>query len=111
MADTLVKCTSCARVNPPNARYCIDCGSILARVFCSSCGTANPEGLEKCLDCGAPLPSLSGMRWKPIVTILQPTSAMGYEGETNLDFLVEAPAAVQEPPKDVLSRLREKLRL
>ena len=51
------------------------------------------------------------MRWKPIVTILQPTSAMEYEGESNPDFLVETPATVQEPPKDALSRFRGKFKL
>jgi hypothetical protein len=62
-----------------DARYCIDCGSILKPVYCSSCGTANPEGLEQCLECGKTLPTLVGIRWSPIVTVLKPTSAMTNE--------------------------------
>jgi RNA polymerase subunit RPABC4/transcription elongation factor Spt4 len=79
MSGTIVRCPSCKRVNKLDARYCIDCGSILRPIYCSSCGTANPEGLEQCLECGKTLPTLMGIRWGPIVTVLKPTSAMTNE--------------------------------
>jgi hypothetical protein len=84
MSGTIVRCPSCKRANKLDARYCIDCGSILKPIYCSSCGTANPEGLEQCLECGNPLPTLMGIRWSPIVNVLKPTSAMTNEEISDL---------------------------
>ena len=69
-------CASCGKTNAKGGSYCIHCGAILNAIYCSSCGTKNPDGLENCLECGATMPSLAGFRWNPIVTVLNPTSAM-----------------------------------
>jgi RNA polymerase subunit RPABC4/transcription elongation factor Spt4 len=76
MPPAYLTCPSCRKTNAEDGRYCIHCGSILFPVYCSSCGTRNPDGLEQCLECGSSLPSLAGFRWNPIVTVLNPTSAM-----------------------------------
>jgi predicted amidophosphoribosyltransferase len=76
MSSDYLTCSSCRKANLKGDRYCIQCGSILSPVYCSSCGTKNPDGLEQCLECGATLPSLVGFHWVPIVTVLNPTSAM-----------------------------------
>jgi RNA polymerase subunit RPABC4/transcription elongation factor Spt4 len=80
MVSAHLTCPSCSKTNAEGGRYCIHCGSILNPLYCSSCGTKNPDGLEQCLECGSSMPSLTGFRWTPTVTILNPTSAMT-EGE------------------------------
>lgn len=79
MPPAFLTCPSCGKMNAEGGRYCIQCGSILSPIYCSSCGTKNPDGLEQCLECGSSLPSLAGLRWNPIVTVLSPTSAMSGE--------------------------------
>src|SRR5262245_2772191 len=44
-------CPQCHEVNPPNARFCADCGARLA-VGCSACGALVPEGAQFCVQCG-----------------------------------------------------------
>ncbi|MGP8071068.1 MAG: double zinc ribbon domain-containing protein [Candidatus Bathyarchaeia archaeon] len=82
MPDAYLSCPSCGKTNVSDGSYCIRCGSILNPIYCSQCGTPNPDGLEKCLECGAPMPSLRGFRWTPIVTVLNPTSAMNEKTNT-----------------------------
>jgi RNA polymerase subunit RPABC4/transcription elongation factor Spt4 len=72
-------CPSCKKLDDGNGRFCIHCGSILKPVYCSHCGTLNPEDLEQCLECGNSIPRLTGVRWNPVVTVIQPTSAMTEE--------------------------------
>ena len=49
-------CQQCGRENPPEARFCHQCGSSL-RVVCSQCGTELPlaPDLRFCFSCGADL--------------------------------------------------------
>ena len=82
MASTHLTCPSCGKMNVEGGRYCIQCGAILNPIYCSLCGTKNPDGLEKCLECGSTMPSLAGLRWNPIVTVLTPTSAMTEEKQS-----------------------------
>src|SRR5215831_13790459 len=44
-------CPSCQRQNPPEANFCLRCGTRLAP-SCSSCGTALPRGSRFCYGCG-----------------------------------------------------------
>lgn len=76
MAESVTVCPSCKKRDRGYGRYCIYCGSVLRPVYCSHCGTVNPDDLEQCLQCGNPIPELTHVRWGPIVTVTQPTSAM-----------------------------------
>ena len=113
MAGDVITCSSCRKVNEPDARYCISCGRVLKPVYCSACGTVNPVGLEQCLECGNYLPALTGIRWNPIVTVLQPTSAMTNEtvAQASPDSIIETEETTQESEEGVLSRFRRKLGL
>jgi predicted amidophosphoribosyltransferase len=82
MPGSYLSCPSCGKPNLSDGRYCIHCGSILDLIYCSHCGTPNPDGLEQCLECGTSMPSLMGFRWNPIVTVLNPTSAMTERTDT-----------------------------
>ena len=49
-------CPACGAQNPPEKRFCGDCGSALAS-NCTACGAPNPPGKRFCGDCGASLGS------------------------------------------------------
>ncbi len=44
-------CAACGTANPPNARFCLNCGTRLAEA-CPSCGAPRPEGARFCGQCG-----------------------------------------------------------
>jgi class 3 adenylate cyclase/predicted ATPase len=48
------RCTSCGTENPHDARFCMQCGTGLAR-SCPSCATDNPPQARFCMSCGAGL--------------------------------------------------------
>ncbi len=48
-----IKCVSCGTVNPPEAEYCLECGSMLnAPLFCPHCGKPVNPGADICTFCG-----------------------------------------------------------
>jgi class 3 adenylate cyclase/tetratricopeptide (TPR) repeat protein len=49
-----VICLGCGAENPPDKRFCGDCGAPLA-TGCPSCGATNPPGKRFCGDCGTTL--------------------------------------------------------
>jgi class 3 adenylate cyclase len=51
--STLV-CPSCSTVVPSDARFCLSCGTALAR-RCESCGAEAPAEARFCMSCGAAL--------------------------------------------------------
>ncbi len=46
------RCSSCTTENPEGARFCMNCGSALARP-CEVCGAENPPEARFCMNCGA----------------------------------------------------------
>ena len=44
-------CASCATENIPGAKFCVECGTALARA-CPSCGTQLPGAAKFCAECG-----------------------------------------------------------
>src|SRR5215469_797420 len=46
-----MKCPRCQEPNPPQARFCAECGARLAAV-CLACGVELPEGSRFCFACG-----------------------------------------------------------
>jgi len=109
MAESLTTCPSCKKRNRGGGRYCIHCGAILKPVYCSACGTVNPDGLTHCLECGNPIPRLTEIRWGPIVTVLQPTSAMvNEETEFGPPVAETLPSESESLSKGLLSRIRDR---
>jgi class 3 adenylate cyclase/tetratricopeptide (TPR) repeat protein len=47
-------CAACGTENPAGARFCMSCGSALARV-CPECGAEAPPGARFCTSCGSSL--------------------------------------------------------
>src|SRR5262249_47936414 len=46
-----MKCPRCQQENPPQAKFCLECGARLA-LACASCGTELPASARFCLQCG-----------------------------------------------------------
>ncbi|HEX7611007.1 MAG TPA: adenylate/guanylate cyclase domain-containing protein, partial [Solirubrobacteraceae bacterium] len=47
-------CARCAAANPPDARFCMDCGAAITQA-CTACGAEAPERAHYCIKCGAAL--------------------------------------------------------
>src|SRR3989454_9634164 len=52
-----MRCPNCQTVNPPNAKFCLECGNRL--VVCPNCGTLNLPTAKFCIECGTPLTTTS----------------------------------------------------
>ncbi len=55
-----MRCPNCQTLNPPNAKYCLECGNRL--VVCPNCGTVNLPVAKFCIECGTPLASFPEKR-------------------------------------------------
>ena len=49
-----MQCPQCRHENPPQAKFCLECGARIA-LQCSRCGTELPRGARFCLECGQPV--------------------------------------------------------
>jgi class 3 adenylate cyclase/ribosomal protein L40E len=49
-----MQCLRCQHENPPQAKFCLECGAKLA-LTCSKCGTELPGEAKYCLQCGEPV--------------------------------------------------------
>jgi class 3 adenylate cyclase/tetratricopeptide (TPR) repeat protein len=49
-----MQCPGCQQENPPQAKFCLECGTRLA-LTCTQCGTELPAGAKFCLECGQPV--------------------------------------------------------
>jgi hypothetical protein len=49
-----MQCPRCQHVNPPQAKFCLECGARLA-LTCAACATELPAGARFCLECGQPV--------------------------------------------------------
>ncbi len=47
-------CSRCRQENPPQAKFCLECGARLA-LTCAKCGTELPAGAKFCLECAYPV--------------------------------------------------------
>ncbi len=48
-----MRCPNCQTINPPNAKFCLECGNRL--VVCPNCGTVNLPIARFCIECGTQL--------------------------------------------------------
>jgi class 3 adenylate cyclase/tetratricopeptide (TPR) repeat protein len=49
-----MQCPRCQHANPPEAKFCLECGARLA-LRCAACATELPAGAKFCLECGQPV--------------------------------------------------------
>src|SRR5690242_1493641 len=48
-----MRCPNCQTINPPNAKFCMECGNRL--VVCPNCQTVNFPRAKFCIECGTAL--------------------------------------------------------
>src|SRR5437867_9622625 len=51
-----MQCPRCQHENPPQAKFCLECGARVA-LTCTKCRSELPAGAKFCLECGAPVAS------------------------------------------------------
>ncbi len=56
-----MQCPRCQHENPPDSRFCFECGSRLA-LACVNCGAELPPGVKFCNQCGQPVGTRSTAR-------------------------------------------------
>jgi hypothetical protein len=49
-----MQCPRCQHENPPQSKFCFECGARLA-LRCGGCGTELPAGVNFCNQCGQPV--------------------------------------------------------
>ena len=49
-----MQCPRCQHENPPQAKFCLECGARVA-LTCTKCRSELPAGAKFCLECGAPV--------------------------------------------------------
>ena len=49
-----MRCPECQQENPPQAKFCLECATPLARQ-CANCGTPLPASAKFCLECAHPV--------------------------------------------------------
>src|SRR6266704_42808 len=65
-----MRCPNCQTINPPEARFCLECGRRL--VVCPHCGTVNVPAAKFCIECGTALVS-KGESTEPLLELVPPT--------------------------------------
>ncbi len=64
----MIRCPRCDTENPPEAQFCMRCGTPLVR-RCPVCGAPNPQDAHFCLRCGAPFAEGEGAE-RRVVSVL-----------------------------------------
>lgn len=59
-----MRCPECLTLNPPGARFCMECGNRL--LICMHCQTVNPPQAKYCIQCGAALIHQDRHRTSPL---------------------------------------------
>jgi class 3 adenylate cyclase/tetratricopeptide (TPR) repeat protein len=81
-------CAKCHHENPPQAKFCLECGTRQA-LTCAYCGTELPASAKFCLECGHPAGALTTTPTPPVPEAYTPkhlaerilTSRAALEGE------------------------------
>jgi ribosomal protein L40E len=69
-------CAVCEHKNPPDAKFCNECGSPLHLTSCRHCGAVNDRAATHCYSCGAQIPASSmAAEAAPVSTVLDATAA------------------------------------
>ena len=64
-----MRCPNCQTINPPEAKFCLECGRRL--VVCPHCGTVNIPVAKFCIECGTALVS-KGESTDPLPELVPP---------------------------------------
>ncbi len=70
-----MRCPNCQTINPPNAKFCLECGNRL--IVCPNCGTVNLPFARFCIECGTRL-QLKGENTVPLPAATEPQVGDGH---------------------------------
>ncbi len=85
-----MRCNSCGVDNPPEARFCFECGkNIISKsplspsnedkvLHCSKCGVSNPRNMSFCFECGTPLTQVQTLQSNICPTCGIPVDSTNY---------------------------------
>src|SRR5712692_3473001 len=92
-----MKCPRCQQENPPQAKFCLECATPLARQ-CANCGTPLPASAKFCLECAHPVgPS----RTVPAETQARLSSPEAYTPKHLAEKILSSKAALEGERKQV----------
>ena len=60
-----MQCPQCQQEHPPQAKFCLECGSRLIRT-CTQCGTELPASAKFCLECGQSVQAQAAAPARPL---------------------------------------------
>src|SRR5260370_10790897 len=89
-----MRCPNCQTVNPPNAKFCLECGNRL--VVCPNCGTVNLPNAKFCIECGTALTSTSTLGSENPLPAQQPAKSERAPSLSELDGSKSRLAAPEE---------------
>jgi len=89
-----MRCPNCQTVNPPNAKFCLECGNRL--VVCPNCGTVNLPNAKFCIECGTALTSTSTLGSENPLPAQQPAKGERAPSLSELDGSKSRLAAPEE---------------
>jgi class 3 adenylate cyclase/tetratricopeptide (TPR) repeat protein len=94
-----MQCPQCQQVNPPQAKFCLECGARLA-LACAHCGTDLPASAKFCLECGQPAGARAGSSPVP-----RPATRFGspraYTPQHLADRIISSRTAIEGERKQV----------
>ncbi|HKU87059.1 MAG TPA: zinc ribbon domain-containing protein [Casimicrobiaceae bacterium] len=87
-----ISCSFCTSANPPDAKFCNQCGSPLGLKPCPACEAVNEAAAKRCHQCGAAFDVLAV---EPIASSMEPaTAAVATDAVSDLS----SPAAAESIP-------------
>src|SRR6266404_7087828 len=89
-----MRCPNCQTINPPNAKFCLECGNRL--VICPNCGTINLPNAKFCIECGTALTSTSTLGSENPLPAQQPAKSERAPSLSELDGSKSRLAAPEE---------------
>ena len=88
-----MKCPRCQHENPPQAKFCLECGARVA-LTCTKCRSELPAGAKFCLECGEPVAS-------PVTAEARFTSPESYTPKHLAERIINSKAALEGERKQV----------
>src|SRR5262245_15873583 len=68
-------CAFCNHANPPESKFCNECGADLNLTLCQACDAVNHRGMSECHKCGVPLREQSMERTDTVADTVAETAA------------------------------------
>ena len=93
-----ISCSFCTNPNPPEAKFCTQCGSPLGLKPCPACEAVNAAAAERCRQCGA------AFNEQPVADVPGPAQAVITPESAIADATQVPPAHIPESLADRLER-------